>query len=128
VFATTGTVDILIDARKVTFASVTGRAVGEYFGITGVTGIKQIMEINGLVVTVDVACNASVTAAAVVNALPVYRTEGIAQMARAAASLTTYTPPTAGAIVDSEARASLGQMKAIFDDFKAKLVAGNIAT
>jgi hypothetical protein len=30
--------------------------------------------------------------------------------------------------VDTEARASLGQMKAIFDDFKAKLVAGNIAT
>ena len=56
-----------------TVASATGLSVGDYITIAGVTGIKKVINIVGLVATIDVASDATVAAAATVTPDPTFK-------------------------------------------------------
>jgi hypothetical protein len=72
---TTG--DILNTTFLLTVNSTTGLLVNSYITIAGVTGVKQITNITGLVVTIDVAADATVVGAAIAYSPPSFGTFGV---------------------------------------------------
>jgi hypothetical protein len=73
--ATTG--GIGTGTKVLTVADATGFSVGQYITIVGVTGIKQIMAIAGLVFTIDVNADATVVGAAVATPDPTFASMGV---------------------------------------------------
>lgn len=69
--ATTGS--ITSGSTQLTLSSLTGIGSGEYVTITGVTGKKKIVEMVGLVATLDSVADATVTGAAVAYGAATFR-------------------------------------------------------
>lgn len=60
-------------STSVSFSTATGLAVGMFITIAGVTGTKRILTLSGTSATVDVACDATVSAGAVAYVTAVFK-------------------------------------------------------
>lgn len=104
--------DITSGTTQLTVNSITGLTVGSYISIVGVSGIKRITNIVGLVVTIDSNAGATVSGAAISNPAPVFQTFGTINLQASA----TWDP---GSLVDGagETSSSITVTGAALGDF-----------